>query len=270
MCDTTEEGSIRKQIRHLLDKNPLLTAKPLCKLLGLDYKKYEHYVANQRYLWKISYRFGLGSKRPKMHNVRAFVHAPKCLNRKQFPEVVKQAVEAGWTMSKNRNRTLIWKANLRLGRIEWFTSGKIVVHVKKPQTMGRVKQLLSECFLKTELIFNWNIANQFLDSVKWKAAHDVFETPERLPYMVIDRYVESHGIRIVSGDSTHPNAIECQWCHPDWLERLELMKQQNIKTLEINNKVIEVDSKAFQRFNQILEDSTKPRKPVSKDGSMVV
>jgi hypothetical protein len=97
-----------------------------------------------------------------------------------------------------------------LGRIEWFQTGRVIVYIKSPQTMARVKTLLCKAFHNTGLIFDSKVLDQFLSKVRWKSAHDTYETNSRLPHKIIDNYVTSHGIKIVTGDSTHPNSIEIQ------------------------------------------------------------
>jgi len=113
------------------------------------------------------------------------------------------------------------------------------VWIKKPQTMARVKRFLCIAFFESGLIYSSVLLDAFLAKVHWKGAHNVFTTNERLPYNVITNYQKSHGIKIVTGDCSHPTGIEVQWVYPDWLERLELMQQHNIKTLEYLSKFME-------------------------------
>jgi hypothetical protein len=248
---SSQSQSIKQRILDKLNKNPLLKAKDLCFLLNLPYTKYGDYINHVRSKWKSDIKFGLGSNCPSsQHQARAFVYTPKSCDRAA-------ALNVGWELSKNRNRTLLWKRSLQFGRVEWFTSGKVLVYVRKPfQNLGKVKQILSDGFVETGLIFSKKLAVAFLDSVRWKGSHDVHETAERLSYKVIDNYVESHGIRIVLGDLSHPSAVEVQWCHPDWLERLELMAQYNIRTIE--------------QFTKFMQDLAQPREPSSSAKGMVI
>jgi len=245
--DVVREASIKEEVWAELDKNPLLTPRQLCGIVGLAYKIYRRYVTQLRYLWKKSSRLGVGSKSPKLHKVRAFCYAPTSLDRKDDSEVTERAVEAGWVLSKNRNRVLIWKTNPTYGRIEWWETGNILVSIKKPQHMGRVKQLLCLAFFETGLIFDSKVLSAFLSDVRWYGSHDAYETSERLPYMAIDWYVKSHGIRIVLGDASHPHAVEVQWVYPDWLERLELLQQHNVQVLEDFSKFMKNLSQSKRR-----------------------
>lgn len=220
-CESSDSNSIRHDAFKRLDKNPLLKAKDLATLMDLDYQQYGKYLNNIKSRWKYHYQNGLGSKCPKQHRVKALVFVPKSLDRKRFVDVGRQAVFAGWEESRNRNKVLLWKKDRFLGRVEWWQTGRVLVYVRKPQTMGRVKQLLCRAFFETNLILDGKILDAFMCNVHWHSSDDVFETGERLPYKVIDNYVESHGLRIVLGDRSHPDSVEVQWCYPDWLERTE-------------------------------------------------
>jgi hypothetical protein len=249
--------SIKSRVSKLLDENPLYTPKRLCELARLPYKRYQDYVTHLRSTWKHDTKIGLRSRCPKQHNVRAFCYVPKGCNRVA-------ALDVGWELSRNRNKTVVWNRDkIQLGRVEWFTSGKVIAYVRKPQTMARAKQILANAFCWTGLISDSKLIVAFLDSVKWRGSHDVHETAERLPYKVIDNYVESHGVRIVLGDRTHPNAVEVQWVYPDWLERLELLQSQNIKTIEMNSQQIE-------EFSKFLKDLSVPKQPSQSAKNMVV
>jgi len=256
VSDFVHEGSIKAEVWAELEKNSLLTPRQICGILELPYKDYRRYVTQLRYLWKKSSRFGTRSKSPKMHKARAWCRAPKSLDRKSDSDVTRRALEAGWVQSRNRNRALLWKKNSAYGRIEWWETGKILVSIKKPQHMGRVKQLLCFAFFETGLIFDFKVLSAFLSGVRWHGSHDVYATSERLPYMVIDRYVKSHGIRIVLGDVSHPHAVEVQWVYPDWLERLELMQNHNIKALE--------------QFTNVMKSLSQPKRRSPAADGMVI
>jgi hypothetical protein len=175
------------------------------------------------------------------------------------------ALEVGWTLSKNKNRVLVFK-DAQYGRIEWWETRRVVVHVNKPQTLGRVKQFLSNAFFKNGLIFDVNVFSPWIESVQWLGAHDDYETAERLPYKVIDTYKESLGIVIKTGDLSHPDSIEVEWCKPSWMERFELLSRQAILNLEQNGKIVETDAKALQQtsqaiaqFNEFMKDLSTPK-----------
>lgn len=251
----SETQTLKQSVFKLLDKYHDLEPSAICRQLQVPYRKHGATVANYKTEWKSHFRNGLGSKCPtSQHHVRAFCYVPKSVVRGR-------AVDVGWIESRNRNRGLIWK-DPAFGRVEWFESGRVNVMIRKPQHMGRVKTLLCRAFYETGLIFDSKVLDAFLANVHWKGSDDVFEFPVRLPYRVIDNYTETHGIRIVTGDLSHPNAVEVQWVHPDWLERLELLQHHSIKTIEANSEQI-------SQFSKFLSDLSTP-KPPRKDDRMVV
>lgn len=251
-CDYTDsnshnEYSLKRLVWDELNTNPLLMPKQLCAILTFSYAKHGAYVRKLKSEWKRNLINGRRPKSPKIHAARAVCRVPKQLDRVL-------AVYAGWVLSKNRNRVLIWK-DRAFGRMEWWETGNVLVWIKKPKTMARVKRFLCIAFYKSGLIYSSVLLDAFLAKVHWKGAHNVFETSEKLPYNVITNYEKSHGIKIVTGDASHLNGIEVQWVCPDWLERLELMQQHNIKILE-----------DFRKF--MMELSTP--KPLRKDASGMV
>lgn len=243
---TSESGeSIAQRVYSLLDKSPYSTPKSICSQLKLSYETHGNYISVLKSRRKSYHQFELGSKCSNLHNARAFCYVPKSADRDR-------ALEVGWIQSKSRNRFLVFKDS-EFGRVVWFETGRVNVMIKKPQQMGRVKKLLCKAFYESGLIYDLKVLDAFLASVHWKGAHYVHECSERLPYKVIDNYVESHGIRIILGDGSHPNAVEVQWCCPDWLEKLELKLDLNSRILEIGHNIILENTKALMRFNHHIE-----------------
>ena len=203
--------SVRQRVFEKLDENPLLTAKPLCKLLDLDYCEHGQYVANLRHQWKYNYRNERGSK-CSIHAWRGWCYVPSGLDRQA-------TVDAGWRVTRARNRWLLWKD--RLGRLQWFETDRVNVYVRTPANLGRVYQLVCNGFSFTGLITDVKALEQVLESVRFKGAHFVFDAKERLPYLVIDLFRKSNGIVIKVGDRTHPTSVEVIAEYMDWAERNE-------------------------------------------------
>lgn len=205
----------------LLKQNPLLTAKPICKLLGLPYKQYKSYIHNLRYHWKNSLKIEQGSKghpRPSFHKAQGWVYVDRLgLDRGL-------AVECGWVLSRNRNRGLIWRDGL--GRMVWFESGRVNLHVRAPALKGRVFQLFCNGFSLTGLIDSVQVLSVVLKSIRLKSAHAVFDFGVRLPYFVIDLFKLSNGVVVKSGDVSHPTSVEIHFCYPDWAEKNERLLNQ--------------------------------------------
>jgi hypothetical protein len=76
------------------------------------------------------------------------------------------------------------------------------------------------------LITDIKVLEGILASVKFKGAHYVFETEQRLPRLVIDLFTKSNGVVIKVGDASHPNSVEVVTCYPDWAERNERMFEE--------------------------------------------
>lgn len=251
-------SSIRAQVRRLLEKNHELKPKDICKLLNLNYQKHGKYIKKLRSEWKSDYRNRHALKCLTFHNTRGWLYALKLMNREE-------AVGRGWELTRARNKMLIWTKNRNLGRLEWFRTGRINIWVKKPATVGRIKQLLANAVCKTELISDVQIFDLWANSARLKGSHLVYDTGEILPYARIDMLKESLGVIIKTGDVTHRTAIEVEFCYPDFAERNEKILEQGMRALEQN-------SQAFQQLSEFLKEFTTPKATPEKpsDKSMIV
>ena len=211
-CYNSYSLILRERVFKKLDENPLLTANPLCKLLGLDYRKYGQYVANLRSQWRYNYQNERGSKCSSVHGWRGWCFVPAGLDRSV-------AVGAGWVETRARNRWLLWRD--RLGRMQWFETCRVNLYVRKPANLGKACQLVCNGFSFTGLITDMKVLESVLKSVRFKGAHFVFDTKERLPYLVIDLFRKSNGVVIKVGDRTHPTSVEVIASYMDWAERNE-------------------------------------------------
>jgi len=136
----------------------------------------------------------------------------------------------GWLLSRARNRWLLWKD--RLGRLQWFETGRVNLYVRKPANLGKAYQLICNGFFATNLITDVKVLEWVLASVRFKGAHYVFATEERLPKLTIDLFAKSNGVIIKVGDASHPNGIEVVAFYPDWAERNERLFEQLNETLK--------------------------------------
>ena len=161
-------------------------------------------------------------------------------------------------MSKARNRFLVWKG--RLGRAVWFESGTVTLHVKRPGNLGKAKQLFCDAFVNSGLLTDVKVLNPILEHIRPKSGHFPYSSGERLPYMVIRDFEESHGIVIKVGDKTHPNAIEVIASFSDAID-LALQKIDNLaKNGEALNKISDILSK--------LGNFEKPEEPQLLDSGV--
>ena len=222
--------SIRQSVFDFLDKNPLLTAKPLCKLLDLPYSQYRDYMNRLRYDWKSNHKNERGSK-CSIHGWRGWCYLPSSVVRTR-------AVEVGWVETRARNRWLLWKD--RLGRLQWFETGRVNLYVRKPASLGKAYQLVCNGFSFTGLVTDIKVLEQVLSTLRFKGAHYVFATEQRLPRLTIDLFAKSNGVIIKVGDRSHPHAVEVVACYPDWAERNERL---------------------FERLNEALKMLLEPAKP---------
>jgi len=206
--------SLRKQIFEVLDGDghfiPLLTPRQICKLLDLSYKQYRNYVSKTKWEWKYYYRNERGSKCSSFHCFKAKVKLDGALSQ-ALRHVVKLDVEKGglgfgWVLSKARNRFLVWHG--RLGRVVWFESGTVTLHVRRSGNLGKAKQLFCDAFVNTGLLTDVKLLNPVLERIRPASGHFPYSSGERLPYMVIRDFELSHGIVIKVGGRTHPDAVE--------------------------------------------------------------
>ena len=216
--------SVRQEVFEILNKNPLLTAKPLCKLLELDYKIHGNYVKYLRFQWKRNYKNERGSK-CSFHGWRGWCFVPVG----RLFAGRRKAVDVGWVETRARNRWLLWKD--RLGRLQWFETGRVNLFVRKPANLGKAYQLICNGFSFTGLITDIKVLEQVLSTLRFKGAHYVFPTEQRLPRLTIDLFAKSNGVIIKVGDRSHPHAVEVIACYPDWAERNERLLEQLNDTL---------------------------------------
>ena len=223
--DISDSDSITQQVFKYLNKNPLLTAKPLCQILGLQYREHGHYIRNLRSRWKYHHRNERGSK-CSLHGWRGWCYLPTYMP----TDVRSRAVGVGWVVSRARNRWLLWKD--RIGRLQWFETGRVNLYVRKPANLGRAYQLICNGFSFTGLVTDIKVLEQILSTIRFKGAHYVFPVGQRLPKLTIDLFQKSSGIIIKVGDDTHPDSLEVIATFPDWGERMERVLEQHLDILK--------------------------------------
>jgi hypothetical protein len=100
------------------------------------------------------------------------------------------------------------------------------LHLRKPANLGKAYQLICNGFSFTGLVTDIKVLEAVLASVRFKGAHYVFSTGQRLPRLTIDLFAQSNGVIIKVGDRSHPHAVEVVACYPDWAERNERLLEQ--------------------------------------------
>ena len=210
-CKQSKPYNMRKEIWSLLNENESLTAKPICRKLGISYKQYNNYVAKEKSLWKLwkyYHKDGVGSKCSKVR--RCFwdlVLEPVVQNvcRERLGGVLVGVERARWVLSRNRNRHLIWRDGL--GRMQWFENGRVVLYVLKPANKGKAKQLFCNGFTKTGLVSDVGVLDKVLDGMRLRGGKADYDAGQRLPYLVIRDFKETNGVTIVLGDRSHPEGV---------------------------------------------------------------
>jgi len=211
--------NLRADVFKLLEKNPLLSTKHICEILHIPYNKFKGHIWTYRYQWKTEQQKQTGSKcqLPAFHKPSAWVYIDN-LGLK-----VSDAIEKGWVQTKSPNKYLIFRSP-GVGHMKWFPStGRVNIHTVKPHLKGRLLQLFCNGFSMNGLIDSVQILNSALLRIRFKGAHAVFGTPEKLPYMEIKLFKLSNGVTIRLGDRSHPNAVEIEYCYPDWAEKNEML-----------------------------------------------
>lgn len=225
--NTGNASNIRKQVFAQLEKNPLLTAKPLGKILGLspvDFQRLKGYIRKLKCDWKRYHEKERGLIRScpdDVHNA-FFTGNLSLAQSKQVRESLEEVWERagsdrwifpsrpllqdGWHKSKSRNRFLLFKATM--GRVRFFETGLVELYVRKPASLGKAMQLFCDAFTKTLLITDLLILNDFQKSLRVRVFHAVFNTEQRLPYMKVQLFKGTNGIELTLGDRTHPNGAE--------------------------------------------------------------
>jgi hypothetical protein len=197
-------SNIRQQVFAELDKNPLLTAQTLAKIIELspiEYQRLKGYLRKLKCDWKRYHEKERGLIRSCPDDVHNAFFVGK-LNL----DIGKFNLVSGWVRTKSRNRFFLWKDNL--GRIRWFESGTVELYVRKPASLGKAMQLFCNAFTWTKIVTDLAVIDEFQRGLKIRGFHAVFNTPERLPYLKVKLFKGSNGVELLLGDRTHPNGVE--------------------------------------------------------------
>jgi hypothetical protein len=278
-CKSSNSNNLRTQIFGLLDgegqSNPLLTPKQICKLLNLTYKQYHNYVSKTKWEWKYYYQNERGSKCSNFHCFKAKgrldLELSVALRRLVEADWDKNGLGFGWVCSKAKNRFWIWKC--KLGRAVWFETGLVGLNVRRPGNLGKAKQLFCEAFVNSGLVSDFKLLGPVLEKIRPKSGHFPYSAGERLPYMVIDDFEQSHGIVIKVGDRTHPDSIEViasfSGTMDHALDKLEKVEKTESKNSEALHKITGILSNLFE-VNSNKQDSPNGSQQSSNGGRAYV
>jgi len=219
--DTSNTDSIRKRVLEKLKKNPLLMPLEICKLLDLNYTTHGRYVTGIKSRWKSHYQNEKGLISSIHHwTAYTFLYIEGKSRFRHGKDIIKAALAKNWIQTKAKNRWLLWKDPI--GRLMWFETGRINLHVKKPGNIGRAFQLFCNAFSFTGLLSDFEL-EKCLENIRFKGAHYVIETGERLPKLKVELFHRSNGVVVKAGDKSHPTSYELEITYPGWGERNELL-----------------------------------------------
>ncbi|MCJ7634589.1 hypothetical protein MUP77_19630 [Candidatus Bathyarchaeota archaeon] len=221
-----------------------------------DYHKYGSQIRSRATEYRKSSAFSAGLKGLLSRSLhRNLFWSPRQLAPRS-DDLSALAVGKGWRLGNPRNKMLVFRVS-GFGNVKWWRTGKVLPHVYKPVNQGRLNWLLCRAFYETELVPDWSVFEDWMRSFEPFGGHLVNRTGQRLPYVRIDDLKESHGIVVVLGDSSHPDAVEIQFCFPRWAERLEQQNQVQGRVLEVASKVIEGNSRIIEGNGKIIENGSR-------------
>jgi hypothetical protein len=214
--------NIRQQVFKLLDKDPLLTASSIAKLLGYtieETKYYQGYLRKLKYDWKHYHKKQLGSIR----SVPDDLHRAFFVGKLNLP-IEKLDFVSGWSRTESKNHFRLFRN--QLGRIRFFGTGTVELYVRKPANLGKAMQLFCDGFTKNRVVTDILVIEAFQKSLRIRGFHAVFETDERLPYLKIPLFKGSNGIEVILGDRTHPNSAELIVNYMDQVEQAKSLIEE--------------------------------------------
>lgn len=197
----------RKTVFKELDKNPLLTASKIVKILEIPIDQAKHemaYLKKLKYDWKRHHEIERGLIRScpdEVHN--AFYRGVLPLG--VVRDARSKSLPFGWVVSRSKNRFLLFKDVL--GRIRLFETGTVEMFVRKPANDGKAMQLFCNGFTKTRLIDSISVVEEFQKTLM-RRMHATFDFGQRLPYGKITAFQDTHKFVAVLGDRTHPTCAE--------------------------------------------------------------
>lgn len=260
---TDESTPLKERVILVLQKYPNASPKTIAMdFLQFSYPKYREYASTIRtYKYEHKKRqsiFRQGLKSLSFHKVHLFHYALKSM------DAGLAVAGTAWRRAKNSKNGMVYFVS-KDGRAEWFPStGRIKLFVKKPATKAKMKQLISDAFYRTALIYDFEVFEKWMNGFRLKGFHLVKDTGERLPYVRVGMLHDSNGVIAKIGDKTHPTCMELEVCYPDWAERTE-HKLDNIDRLfdQILPKFVEAMNMSTEKtiqFNEFMKELSSPKR----------
>jgi hypothetical protein len=265
------DASLRSDVFNYLKEDKDISPKTICAKLGLDYKVYGHSVRTYKCQWKRQYGVKLpnDSLNLTFHRWSGWIYVPKGVDRKG-------ALGLGdgktvWMATNAKNRMYVFDARSRgLGRLEWFeplrgtteNAGRVNIFVKKPAHIGKLKQLLANAYVKSNIIFDLNYFDKWVDTARLKGGHAVKDLGVPLPYSKTEFLKDGLGVVVKTGDQSHPSSLEIEFFYPDWAEKNERLLAENKvlvnQNVEFMRQNIELNKRLFGDASNSSESTVKP------------
>jgi hypothetical protein len=209
----------RRTVFTYLDKNPLLTACSLALIIGIplkDRKKEVVYLKKLKYEWKGNQEKQRGSFRSIPDDVHsAFYKGNLPLNvvsniflklrSLTYGYGSNDFVAGAWVLTKSKNKFVLFKS--RIGRIRLFSTGTVELFVRKPASDGKCMQLFCDAFTKTKFIDSLKAIADFQNGLI-RRMHCTIDMHQKLPYVKVTAFQETHNLVMTLGDRSHPTCIE--------------------------------------------------------------
>lgn len=220
VTDTSEHDAIKQRALALFQQNQKIKAKQACSELNLSYhekgKLINTYLSEFRYQLKIG---NIPSVPKTLPHWRKWVWNSVVFS----DETHNRALCCGWKESKNRNRMLVFSD--RLGSVQWFRNGTVLILMKGSSNLGMAKTLFCRAF---SFLSDDTLNELCSGSLREVGRHWVFEQGKDMPRFEIDQFQKSHGLKIFS-DGSHPTAVEIEETVPIYLQDM----------IEVQNKLAE-------------------------------
>jgi len=233
--------SIRREVFDLWVENPYLTAKKICSLLELNYRRHGNYL--NRLLSEFRSYYDLGSAlKAQLPHKRVFVW-------KKVGGSRTRALESGWMKSANRNGMLVFRD--AQGSVHWYKGGLVRLYLRGAVQLAWAKELFCRAF-------SWFSDEQlcrFLDvPLREESRHWVFELDKPVSRFDIRKFKRSHGIRIFA-DKSHTTAVEIEESQPFWIG--ELRETVELFGLEIREHLKLIREWQKEARGNRIQESTK-------------
>jgi hypothetical protein len=105
--------------------------------------------------------------------------------------------------------------------MQWFETGRVILFVRRPASVGKAKQLFCDGFTKTDLITDIRVLGEVLEGLRIRGGKADYLTEQRLPYLVIKDFKDTNGMTIVLGDRSHPNAVHILFEYQEQLAKMD-------------------------------------------------